>query len=119
MSARSEKNRHPTPHPHTHDHSVTQRNTAAAQRNNPLTQLPVLTVVAPFLTSLGTFPAPRLQNQTFTNAFVRSIAYQPPPAPLNAAPKLFAPWARTPHPALPFTFASQLVWAVVLFVDPR
>ena len=95
--------------------------TTTAQRNNPLTQLPVLTVVAPFLTSLGTFPAPRLQNQTLTNALVRSIAYQPPPAPLNAAPKLFAPGARTPHPALFVAPESQLlpVLELLLNVDER
>ena len=50
------------------------------------TQLPVLTDDAPFLTSLGTEPSLRDQNQILMNEFVRSMAYQPPPALLNAGP---------------------------------
>lgn len=50
------------------------------------TQLSVFTLVAPFLTSLGTFPAFRVQNHTLMNEFVRSIAYHPPPAELKAGP---------------------------------
>ena len=50
------------------------------------TQLSVLTVVAPLLTSLGTEPELRVQNQTLMNEFVRSIAYQPPPALLKEGP---------------------------------
>ena len=39
-----------------------------------LTQLSVLMVLAPFLTSEGIFEAERGQNQTLMNEFVRSIA---------------------------------------------
>ena len=51
-----------------------------------LESLSVFTLVAPFFTSLGTFPAFLVQNQTLMNESVRSIAYQPPPAELKAGP---------------------------------
>lgn len=50
------------------------------------TQLSVSTELAPLFKSLGTFPALRGKNQTFTKLFVRSIAYQPPPFALNEGP---------------------------------
>lgn len=84
------------------------------QRKSKLTQLLVLIVVAPFLTSLGTEPEVRLQNHTLMNEFVRSMAYQPPPALLNALPKLFEEGALTPQPALFVAAVSQLLPVLVL-----
>ena len=59
----------------------------------------VLTDVAPFLTSEGTELEERDQNQTLMKELVRSIAYQPPPALLNAGPKLVVYGAYVTQPA--------------------
>lgn len=50
------------------------------------TQLPVLTVVPPLRTAVGTLPLLRGQNQTLMKVVVRSIAYQPPPLELKVGP---------------------------------
>ena len=51
-----------------------------------LTQLSVLTVPPGFLTSFGTLPELRGQNQTLMKLLLRSIVYHPPPLPLNDGP---------------------------------
>jgi hypothetical protein len=74
----------------------------------------VSTFCAPFLTSAGTEPSPRDQNQTRSSVGVRSSTYHPPPALLNAGPYDKALLAATPQPALPFTAELQSVCLVVL-----
>jgi hypothetical protein len=97
------------------------------------TQLPVSIVDPGVFTLLGTDVLYRSQKKTLMNDDVRSIAYlserdcelrlpeilkkhahHPPPAELNAGPKLLVSLTETPQDSLFVSLTSQLVPSLVL-----